>query len=69
MNRKLKSAIVAQYGSQSDFAAAIGEHEAIVSRVVRGRTRLNPEKQAVWSKCLGVPARELFTEMEVRTRG
>jgi hypothetical protein len=45
MNRRLKGKIVEKFGTQWDLAMAIGTHEALVSRVIRGRRTL-----ARWSR-------------------
>lgn len=52
MNKILKGKIVEKYGSQFEFALAIGEHEAIVSRVVRGHHDLTVEEQIRWAEFL-----------------
>jgi len=62
MNRKLKARIVLQYGTQADFAQLIGEEETIVSRIVRGRRKLNPEKEGKWAKALGCRVEDIFTD-------
>ena len=60
MNLKLKSKIVEKYGTQSDFAPVVNEDETIISRVIRGRRELNPEKQKIWADVLGCEPKELF---------
>lgn len=52
MSRKLKARIIELYGGQWRFAAAIGEREAIVSGVVRGKIKLDPSKQEKWAAAL-----------------
>ena len=37
LNKKLKAKIFEKFGTQADFAEAIGENDTIVSKVVRGR--------------------------------
>ena len=48
MNLKLKAKIIERYGSQVDFSEAIGIDETLISKVVRGRRTLSPEKQLDW---------------------
>jgi hypothetical protein len=52
MNKILKGKIVEKYGSQFEFARAIGEHEAIVSRVIRGHHTLDADGRIEWAKAL-----------------
>lgn len=54
MNWNLKARMVEVYGGQWRFAAALNEHEAVVSRVVRGKIQLDPERQRKWALALGV---------------
>ncbi len=42
------------------FAAAIGEHEAVVSRVVREKIQLDPERKQKWASALGADVEKLF---------
>ena len=51
--RKVKAAIVMAFGTQADFAAALGTDEARVSRAVRGRRKLKREEAARWVDLLG----------------
>lgn len=53
MNQFLKGKIVEKYGSQIEFARVLGEHESIVSRVVRGHRDLDPEERTRWANMLG----------------
>ena len=59
---KLKGRIVEKYGTQADFAMEIKEDESLVSRVIRGRRQINPEKQKTWARALGCGQKE-FLEM------
>lgn len=52
MNKILKAKIVEKYGSQVEFSKIIGEHEAIVSRVIRGHHNLTPEERLRWAIAL-----------------
>ena len=60
MNKKLKAKIVEKYGTQFDFASAIGEHEAVVSRVVRGRRTLSEADRQRWARLLGADSDVIF---------
>ena len=54
MDFRLKAKIIERFGSQADFAQAIGEDESLVSRVVRGRRELSEDKKLKWSKILHI---------------
>ena len=45
MNKILKARIIERFGSQADFAQAIGIDETKVSRIIRGRRRLTEKEQ------------------------
>lgn len=61
MNFKLKEKILQEFGSQADFAMSVKEHEAVVSRVVRGRYDPPADKKAKWAKALNCEALEIFS--------
>ena len=52
MNWRLKEAILRSYGTQVDFARAVGISDSVVSRVVRGRKELSEEERKKWTKLL-----------------
>ena len=60
MNLILKAKIIENYGGQWKFAAAMNEHEASVSRVVRERKTLDEDKKAQWAKALGCKIEDLW---------
>jgi hypothetical protein len=60
MNRILKARIVEKYGTQSDFAQAVGIDETVVSRVVRGRRVLDKDRQSLWAEALKCKPEEVF---------
>lgn len=60
MNLPLKIKILEKFPSQADFAQEIDADESLVSRIIRGRRKLDPEKQIVWAKVLNSTPRELF---------
>ena len=60
MNKQLKVKIISQYGTQADFALAVGDDEALVSRVVRERRTLTPEKEEKWAGSLGCKTEDIF---------
>lgn len=65
MNKKLKSTIIEKFGTQADFAHAVQAPESLVSRVVRYRHFLSPERQAVWAKILKCKPEKLFSRKGV----
>jgi transcriptional regulator with XRE-family HTH domain len=62
MNRKLKAKIVQHFGTQSDFAQVIGADETLISKIVRGRRKLNPSIQRIWADVLGCKPKDIFTD-------
>lgn len=53
MNLRLKAKIIERYGTQADFAIAVGEHEPTISKVIRGRWSLDSARQERWANALG----------------
>lgn len=53
MNKFLKAKIVERFGTQFEFARVIGEHESIVSRVIRGRHTMTVDGRIKWAQALG----------------
>jgi transcriptional regulator with XRE-family HTH domain len=66
MNLALKVAIIRKFGTQADFAMAIGDDETMVSRVIRGRRVLAPKKQEAWAEILDVPIYQIFNSGSLR---
>ena len=60
LNLKLKLKIIEKYGGQWRFAAAVGEHESTVSKIIRGQKDLPENKRSIWSKALGCKPEEIF---------
>lgn len=60
VNMELKFQIFRRFGSQADFAEAVGVRDELVSRVVRGRRAISEDEMARWSKILGVDVRSLI---------
>ena len=58
--RKLRGTIIELYGSQWGFSQAIEEHESVVSKVIRGRRELSPDKVKIWVEALGLKKGELL---------
>ena len=58
----LKSKIFLRFGTQADFAQAIGMDETLVSKIIRGRRTLAPDKQIIWAQALDSTPRELFRQ-------
>ena len=63
MNKILKAKIVEKYGTQADFAQAIGIDETIVSRVVRGRRELDKDHQSLWADALQCNPGDVFIKI------
>ena len=62
MNWSLKMKIIEKFGSQVDFAQEMKIDETLVSKIVRGRRKLNPEKQSIWATSLGCKPEDIFCE-------
>ena len=62
MNKKLKAKIIERYGTQADFAQAIDIDETFISKIIRGRRTLQPEKKALWAKTLRCRPRDIFAD-------
>jgi hypothetical protein len=62
MNWLLKQKILEEYGTQADFANAINTDETIVSRVVRGRRKLNPKIRKKWADVLRCKPKDIFAD-------
>jgi len=60
MNWKIKKRMVEKFGSQVDFAEAVGISETLVSKVVRGRRQLDPAQKAKWAEILGCQPEDVF---------
>lgn len=60
MNLKLKLKIIEKYLSQWKFAAAVNEHETIVSKVVRKQRELPEKKKKIWANTLGCEMKDIF---------
>jgi len=60
MNKSLKLKIIEKFDTQADFAQVVNEDESIISRVIRGRRELNPEKQRAWARALKCKPEEIF---------
>ena len=54
MNKLLKGRIVEKFGTQFEFSRTIGEHEAVVSKVIRGHIILDPYKKKRWAAALNI---------------
>jgi transcriptional regulator with XRE-family HTH domain len=62
MNLNLKIKIIETFKSQAEFANLVNVDESLVSRIIRGRRKLDPERQAVWAKALGCKPEDIFTD-------
>ena len=61
VNLKLKAKIVEKYGTQADFAPVINTDESLISKIIRGRRKLDTKMQFVWAKALGCRPEDIFT--------
>jgi len=66
-NYHLSNAIKRKFGTQEDFANAIGVDPTYVSLIVNGRRKLTGEKKERWAEKLGETVEELFPEEEIAT--
>ena len=57
---KLKEKIANRYNTQADFAQALGVSESVVSRVIRGRRKLNDAERSHWANILNCTPKEVF---------
>jgi len=62
VNNFFKGKIVQEFGTQADFAAAVGVDESVVSRVVRGRRDIPVQIKRQWAEVLKCDAQELFRD-------
>ena len=60
MNKKLRVAIVTEFGTQSDFAVRLRVHESMISQVIQGRRKLPEKLQIKWAKELKYSREDLF---------
>jgi transcriptional regulator with XRE-family HTH domain len=60
VKRRLSEAILSDYNTFGEFAAAVGVSPAYVSRVIRGSRRLPPARRREWCSLLGWDEAELF---------
>jgi transcriptional regulator with XRE-family HTH domain len=64
MNKALKVRIIEIFGTQADFAQALGADESFISRVVRGRRDLDKVDQNRWAKALKCKRETIFGNRE-----
>ena len=62
--RLIKSKIVFFHETSTEFAKVIGKNKSYVCHVLKGRHRLKPEDQLLWSKLLDTPISDLFPNGE-----
>ena len=61
----LKLKIIEKFNTQADFAQAIDIDDSFVSKIIRGRRTLDPDKQYIWAKALNSTPRELFGQEQL----
>ncbi|MBU4186117.1 MAG: helix-turn-helix domain-containing protein [Proteobacteria bacterium] len=64
MNLELKAMVIKKFGSQAEFSMVINEDESTISRVIKGRRRLNDEQKNKWADALGCKPNEIFNELQ-----
>lgn len=57
---QMKSKIIENFGTQSDFAEHLGLSESMVSKIIRGRRKISPEQQKRWARELGCKPSDIF---------
>jgi len=62
MNFRLKEKIILKFGSQVRFAFELGEHEGVVSKVVKGWRSLEEDKKKKWADALGCKVEDIFSQ-------
>jgi transcriptional regulator with XRE-family HTH domain len=63
MNRQLKSRIILEFGTQEDFAKAVGERPSFISMVVRGRRELSEDRRRLWASALKCQPEDIFPDI------
>ncbi len=58
---RLKIEILKQYPSQCDLALELKVSESLLSKIIRGRHKANPELRCAIAEKLGVTEAELFS--------
>ena len=64
MNYPLQVEIKKQFGTQWRFAQAVGVHESMVSKVIRGARPLSDDEKKTWAKTLQRKKDDLFAQPE-----
>lgn len=59
-NRRLKSQIVLQFGTQDEFAYKLGVSSSYVSLIVRGFRPLSDSAKEQWAELLGCEVSDVF---------
>ncbi len=67
MNKALKVRIIEIFGTQADFAQALGMDESYVSRVIRGRRELDTANQNRWAELLKCKSENIFGNQKVKS--
>jgi plasmid maintenance system antidote protein VapI len=62
INWPLRTKIVEKYRTNIDFAQSLGVSETLVSKIIRGRRKLDFEKQIIWAKALGCNPTDIFPD-------
>jgi hypothetical protein len=60
LNKRLKAKIFLEFGTGTDFCAAINEHRSALSRIVRCRVNPTLATKQRYAKALGCTVEEIF---------
>jgi transcriptional regulator with XRE-family HTH domain len=69
MNFELLKAIRLKGMTQREFAALVGDHESVVSRIIAGIWLPDHERMERYAKVLGKGVEEIFAENMLGKRG
>ena len=69
MNWFLKQKIIERYGSQFEFAKAVGIHESELSRIIRGRRQVDENTRKKWADVLNCNFEQLFPSQKIEQGG
>ena len=59
-NLKLAARIIERYGTQLDFADAVGMKPPLVNRIINGRRDVSKQEASVFAKALKCRVKDIF---------
>lgn len=69
--QKLRGRIISVYGSQGNFAKAVGVSEQTITAKMNGRTRFSQDDITLWCELLSIKASEIgkyfFTQKDSKS--